>query len=68
MSNCKKFAEIMARQKGMNYTEATKKFVRGFDSKSVYVNATDIIKGHCVHCARAEALSNITNPEPYITK
>ena len=53
----------MAKQKGMTYAKAIKRFARGYNSKSVYVNATDIKEAHCVHCARAEALAN-TNPEP----
>ena len=67
MNNCLRFAETMAKQKGMTYAKAIKRFARGYNSKSVYVNATDIKEAHCVHCARAEALAN-TNPEPEATK
>lgn len=57
MNPCKKFAMIMAKQKGMTYAEATKKFARGYTKNSVYVNKTGILEGHCVHCSRASALA-----------
>lgn len=53
---CLIFATTLAKQKGITYTQATKKYPKGYNVKSVYVNATDILEAHCVHCARAEAL------------
>jgi len=57
MNRCERFARSMAKQKGMSYKEAIKKYPRGFEDKSVYVDGSHIHKAHCVHCARAEVLS-----------
>ena len=57
-NKCKKFATLMAKQKGLSYAEATKKYPRGFEKNSVYIDATCLRFGHCVHCARAEALAS----------
>lgn len=56
-SKCLMFAKSMAKVCGMTYTQATKKYPRGFDSKSVYIDGNQMHTGHCVHCARAEVLS-----------
>jgi hypothetical protein len=57
-NNCQRFAAILASKHGMTYAQATKKYVRGYEANTVYINATQTSeKAHCVHCARAEALS-----------
>jgi len=56
-STCLIFAQKIAQLHGLTYAEATKKFPRGFNSKSVYLDGVRTHEGHCVHCARAEAMS-----------
>jgi len=57
MSTCLRFAQLMAKQQGMTYAEATKKYPKGFNNRSVYIDGVRTIEGHCVHCARTEAMS-----------
>ena len=58
MNTCEKFARAMAKTKGMTYKEAVEKYPRGYEAKSVYVDGSKIHTAHCVHCARAEVLSD----------
>lgn len=53
---CLKFAQLYAKANGMTYQEATKKYPRGYNEKSVYWNDLETVDAHCVHCARVEAI------------
>ena len=54
---CLKFAQTMAKVCGMTYAEATKKYPKGYNSISVYIDGVKTHQAHCVHCARAEVIS-----------
>jgi len=56
VETCLKFAQLMARNRGMNYADAVKKYPRGPYKNSVYKNAWETHQAHCIHCARAEIL------------
>jgi hypothetical protein len=59
MNTCAQFAITMAKQKGMTYSQAQKKFPRGPYKNSVYKNASETHEAHCVHCARAEVMAGM---------
>ena len=60
VTRCEKFARLIARKHGISYEKAIQMFPRGAESKSVYVDDVHCLHAHCVHCARAEALSKMT--------
>lgn len=53
---CKSFAVVCAQDCGVSYRKAAEKYPRAADPNRVYVNGCETQGGHCVHCARAEAL------------
>lgn len=55
-NTCKRFATIYAKKSGLSYSEAIKKYPR-CDSKNVYWNDCETVSGHCVHCARVDAIN-----------
>ena len=59
---CLMFAKNMAKCCGMSYAEATRKYPRGFNSRSVYIDGVKVHQAHCVHCARAEVIAKETSP------
>ena len=54
-SECQKFAEITAKKCMTTYKVAIKKYPR-YNNKSVWIDNGSTHLGHCVHCARAEAI------------
>ena len=58
---CQDYAYQLSKQKGLNYQQATKLFPMGYKRNSVYINNNEILEGHCVHCARADALLKYKN-------
>ncbi len=58
MNICQKFATILAKGAGMTYAQATKKYPRGCEDKTVYKNDYETHRAHCVHCARAEVITD----------
>ena len=56
-NTCIRFAELLAKQYGMTYAEATKKYPRGPHKNTCYKNYYEYVEGHCVHCARVEAMN-----------
>ena len=59
-NTCIRFATIMAKHNGMSYADATRKYPRGYEKNSVYINGYETHTSHCVHCARAETMSKKT--------
>jgi hypothetical protein len=55
-TTCQLFATVTAKQHGITYKEAVKRYPRGYTKNSVYHNASEITEAHCIHCARAEAI------------
>ena len=55
--HCKRYATIMAKQFGMTYAQATKKYPRSCNADEVYLqDGCSTLKAHCIHCARTEAM------------
>ena len=54
-NRCEQFARLVARQHGLTYDDAVKKYPRGYAKNSAYVG-NNLKVGHCVHCARADAI------------
>jgi hypothetical protein len=58
MTRCEMFARLMAKQLGKSYQEMTKKYWRR-SNHEVWVGPENVhtVRGHCVHCARADAMA-----------
>ena len=63
---CRRFAEIFSRLLGFSsYGQATKDFPRGPERNTCYLaDGMTYISGHCVHCARVEAMGKAEAERP----
>jgi hypothetical protein len=56
---CETFARLMAKEIGISYSEARKMYWRRTNNE-VWVGSVGpihTVRSHCVHCARADAMS-----------